>query len=310
VELIVQVLITGLSVGAVYGLFAICIAVIYRLTGVIHLALGELAGACVFVTLWVTYGRGAVAGTTGRVPFALGGAAALAITVGLGAVIYLLAIRPFIHRQFSLGWIGGIVAAAVTLRGAIEAFFPRESYTLPDPLPVHHLGNDGVIALANGATLQVRVIFVGLIAIALALIATWALEHSRWGSGLRAISEDRLAAALAGVPIERSLLIAFAATAGIAGAAALLALPGAAITIDTPTLLGLKGLVAAVAAGFGHPRRVLGFALGLGLLETAIAVVDLGPFELGAAYRDVIPIALVVLFMALRPQRTVLQEDS
>jgi branched-subunit amino acid ABC-type transport system permease component len=89
-----------------------------------------------------------------------------------------------------------------------------------------------------------------------------------------------------------------------------LAVPGSVMTVDTGTLLGLKGLVAAVAARFGRPRAVLLAGIGLGVVETVISVVDLGPLSLGPAYRDVIPIALVLAFMALKPARPELQEAT
>jgi branched-chain amino acid transport system permease protein len=310
IGILIQVIITGISIGAVYGLFGMCLTVLYRLTGVVHLALGELAGVCVFTTLWVAYGRDAVAGEASRLPFIVGAAAGVVVAALIGALIFLVAIRPFIEQGFSLGWIGGVVASAIALRGAIEFLFQRASYTLPDPLHLQNLASGGVIALGDGATVEVRVIVVGLVALALAGGAGWLLDNSRPGAALRAVSEERLGAALCGIPVATALLVAFVVCSCVVAVVSLLALGGDPITVNTGTLLGLKGLVAAVGARFGPPRRVLVAGLVLGILETALATYQLGPLELGPAFSDVIPLALAVALLALWPERTSLQEEA
>jgi branched-chain amino acid transport system permease protein len=310
IGILIQVIITGISIGAVYGLFGMCLSVLYRLTGVVHLALGELAGICVFTTLWVSYGQEAVAGTDARVPFVVGAVVGLAVAGVVGTVVYLAAVRPFIARGFSLGWIGGIVAAAIALRGLTALVFTRASYTLADPLPLRNIGNDGIINLSDGATLQARVLVVGVVALAIAAAATWLLDHSRAGSALRAISEDRIGASLCGVPVQRALLLAFGTAAVVVAAASLLALAGNPVTVSTGTLLGLKGLVAAAVARFGNPRRVFVAALAVGVLETTVATFHIGPIALGPAYSEVLPLLIGLIVMAVWTERTPLQEEA
>jgi branched-subunit amino acid ABC-type transport system permease component len=90
--------------------------------------------------------------------------------------------------------------------------------------------------------------------------------------------------------------------------AAVSAAPSAPVSVDTGTLLGVKGLVAALAVRFGPPLWALAAGAALGLLEAAIANIHLGGFELGPAYSAVIPMALVLAFLALRPPREALEE--
>jgi len=78
VAVVLQVLIAGLAAGAGYGLVAISFSLIYRLTGVIHFALGELIGLAVFVTLYAAAGTGPVTATN-----VSGGRYVLAILAGL-----------------------------------------------------------------------------------------------------------------------------------------------------------------------------------------------------------------------------------
>jgi branched-chain amino acid transport system permease protein len=310
ISLLIQVIITGISIGAVYGLLAICISVIYRLTGIVHLAIGELAGIAIFTTVGISFGRQAVAGAEPQVPLAIGLVLALALTAGAGAVVYRVAIAPFVKRGFSIAWVGGIVALAIVLRGLIQAVFPRSSYTFVESLPTGWIASDGVLSLGGNATLQARTVFVGVLALLLCAGAGWLLNRSRWGVVLRAISEDRLAAAFCGVAVERWLLAAFAVSALLAGGVACVALSGTSITVNTTTLLGVKGLVAAVVARFGTPARVLSTALLVGVAETALSTLDIGPLKLGPGYSAVIPVAVAVVLLAFWSERSRLQERA
>jgi branched-chain amino acid transport system permease protein len=95
VSLALQVLVTGLAAGGVYGLVAVGHSVIYRLTGIVHLAYGDLVGLGVFATLLVAAGTGPVTqktAETGRFVIAL--AVGLAICIGAGVGSYLFAVQP------------------------------------------------------------------------------------------------------------------------------------------------------------------------------------------------------------------------
>ena len=109
----VQAVITGLAAGAGYGLVAIGFSLVYRLTGVVQFALGELMSLTIFVALLAAAGTGPVTATNvASVRFVLAIAAALAVAAAAGVLVYLLAVRPFLRRAYVMGWIGGTVAAA------------------------------------------------------------------------------------------------------------------------------------------------------------------------------------------------------
>lgn len=298
--LIVQVLITGLAAGAVYGLFAVAYSLVFRLTGVIHFALGELAGGAVFLVLWVAAGTGPVTQTNVPGPrYVLGIVVGLALSVVGGFVAYVLAVRPFLKRASVLGWIGGTVALAFVIRSILAATFVRPGYVFPEILPFERLGRDGIVGIA-GASLQVRLFFVIAAGALLAAASAWVLSSTRWGRALRAIASDPVGARLTGVPVERFLAIAFSLAGLLALLAALAALPGGTVTVDSGALLGLKGLVAAVLGRFRLPWRAFGAGIALGLLEAAVVNLHIGGWRLGPAYEDVIPLGLVVVALAVR----------
>src|SRR5918912_233540 len=231
-SVLVQVAVTGLGAGGVYGLVAVAHALVFRLTGTIHFALGDLIGLAVFATLAVAVGSGPVTQTN---------------------------VAP---ARFALA-----------IRAVLESFFPRQGYVFPDPFPFRRIGRGGVVDVA-GASFQVRTLYVAALAVALA--------------------------ALVGVPIARYVALAFALAGGVAALAAVAAAPGAPVSPGTGTLLGLEGLVAALAVRFASPWLAFAAGEALGLLEAAIANVHLGSLELGPAYSRVLPIALVLVALALR----------
>lgn len=301
--LVLQVVLTGLAAGAVYGVFAVAYSVVYRLTGVVHFALGELSGAAVFLVLWVAAGTGPVTRTNvsgARLAGGIGAAAVLSI--GAGLVAYILAVRPFLRRGSTVGWIGGTVALAFLIRSVLAASFVRPGYVFPDILPFDRIGTSGVIKVA-GASLQVRSFFVVGAGALLAAAAAALLYRTRWGRALRAVAADEVGARLAGVPVDRYLTIAFAFAGLLAMLAAVASFPGGTVTVDSGALLGVKGLVAAVVARFRIPWQAFVAGLGLGVVEASVVNLHLGGLRLGAAYGDVVPLGIVLVAIALRSRR-------
>jgi branched-chain amino acid transport system permease protein len=308
VSLVLQVVVTGLAAGGVYGLIAVGHSLIYRLTGIVHFAYGDLIGLGVFATLLVAAGTGPVTQST-----AGGGRFVLALVVGLlvciaaGAGSYLFAVQPYVARGSTIGWVAAIVAIAFAIRSALAAVFDRPSYVFPDPLPFREIGRSGFVNI-GGASLQVRSFFVIAVAVALAALAGLALDRTRWGRGLQAIAADAEGARVVGVPVETLVAVAFGLAGGLAALAAIVAAPSGSVRVDTGAVLGLKGLVAALVVRFGSPLSAMAAGLALGLLEATIANAHIGSLELGPSYSEVLPLVLVLALIALRPQFEALEE--
>ena len=307
-SLTLQVLVTGLAAGGVYGLIAVGHSLVYRLTGVVHLAFGDFVGLGIFTTLFVAAGTGPVTQQSAAGPrFLLALLVGVAVCAAACVWTYVLAIEPYVARGSTIGWVAAVVAIAFAIRAVLSAVFSRSSYVFPDALPFRRLGDAGLVRL-GGASLQVRAFFVIAFALALAAAATWILRRTRWGLGLQAIASDTVGAQVVGIPVERSVAAAFALVGGLAALAAIVAAPSGPVDVDTGAVLGIKGLVAAVAVRFGSPQRAMLAGLALGVIESGIANADIGGFELGPSYREVVPLALVLLLVALRPQLEAVEE--
>ncbi len=298
-----QILASGFAAGAVYGLVAVGHALVFRLTGVVHFAFGELIALGVFVTLLVAAGSGPVSQTSvggGRFLFAL--AIGLLVTAAASAGAYFLAIEPYRARGSVIGWVGASLAVAFAVRTLLVVFFDRPAYVFPDPLPFRRIA-DGGFWHVGGATIQVRTIFVAAAALALAGLGGMLLRRTRFGRALEAIAQDFDAAVLVGLPVARLVGLAFALAGVWAGLAAILAAPSAAFDVDAASRYGLYGLLAAAVVWF-DPRRALPAGIALGLVQATVTSAHIGSVELGPAYRDVVPLALGLVLFAWRARVT------
>lgn len=299
-SLALQVVISGLAAGAVYGLVAIGYVLVYRLTGIVYFALGDLVGLAVFAALLVAAGTGPVTQTNiGGPRFLAALAVGTVVCIGSSAAAYWLAVHPHLARGSVIGWIAATIAIAYAVRSSIDVFFTRPSYVFPDPIPFRDVGNGGFVSV-GGASIQVRAFFVIVVGLALAALATFVLRRSKLGRGLRAIESDVDGAALVGVPVTQMVVAAFALAGGLAALAAVVAAPSAPFGVEAGSLLGVKALLAALVIGFSSPLAGFAAGLGVGVVESGIANFHAAGFELGPEYHEIVPIALVLVFVAVR----------
>ena len=116
-SLLLQVLVSGLAAGAVYGLVAIALVLVYRMTGIVYFAFGELVGLAVFAALLVAAGTGPVTQTSvGAGRFLVAVAVGTAVCIATSAGAYWLAVHPHLERGSVVGWIAATVAIAYAVR--------------------------------------------------------------------------------------------------------------------------------------------------------------------------------------------------
>ena len=295
----IQILASGFAAGAVYGLVAVGHSIVFRLTGVVHFAFGELIALGVFVTLLVAAGSGPVSQTSvGGARFLVALAVGLLVTAAASAGAYFLAIEPYRARGSVIGWVGASLAVAFAIRTLLVVFFDRPAYVFPDPFPFRRLADDGFWHV-GGATVQVRSVFVAVVALLLAGVGAALLQRTRFGRALEAIAQDFDAAVLVGLPVARLVGLAFALAGVWAGLAAILAAPSAAFDVDAAARFGLYGLLAAAVVWF-DPRRALVAGIAFGLLQATVTSAHAAGVELGPAYRDVLPLAVGLALFAWR----------
>ena len=286
----IQALVTGLATGAAYGLIALGFSIIHRLTRVLAFAHGDIVSGAVFVAVLVVIGTVPVAAPLGAGEAIALTVCALAAGAALSAGVYVLAVRPF--RGDVLGWVAGGLAAGLLVRELLGLPFAQQAYALPDPL-----GSPPTIALGE-VTVPVRALIVLAIGIAAGVLVERLLAVTGAGAVMRAVSDDREAAALLGVPTERVVIVAFLLAGALAGLAGLLIAPQSPIGLEDGVLLGLKGMAAALLGRLGSLRLAIAGGLAIGAVEGLILAAP----SLGAQWADVLVLALLAVLAATRPR--------
>lgn len=298
--MLLQVVLSGLSAGAVLGLIAMGFSLVAGTIRVLNLAHGDVVIAGTFVGVLAVLGRTPITTQLGAASSLGLVAVVLAAAASLSWLIAVVLVAPRLERTGGvgdpLGWVAGGVAAGLLLRAAAGLAFPQQGYAIPDPLRLSSLASDGLVQLPGGASIPVHAIAALVIALVLAVAVEQLLVRSRFGHALRAIADDPVAASLAGINVRRLVLGAFVAAGVLAGAAGLLDAPGRTVSVDDGVVLGLEAVAAALIGGLGSLRGAVVGGLLVGLLQ-AVAV-----HAIGAQMQDVAPLALLVLLLAVRPQ--------
>ena len=301
---LLQAAVGGLAQGAVLGLVALGFTLVAGSVRVLHLAHGDVVVAAVLTAVLAVVGTTPVAVALGPGPAVAFVVLALAAGAALSAAVALLAVRPHLPDPARsrpgdpLGWLAGGVAAGLLLREVLGLLLPQEGYAVPDPLRLDALTGSGVVELPGGAVLAARVPAVLALALVAGVLVERLLVRSRLGQALRAVADDPEAAVLCGVPARRVVLQAFVLAGSLAGLAGLLDAPGrSSLSVDDGVVLGLAGTAAALLGGLGSARGALLGGLAVGLLQAAVVTLTDE-----AAWTDVVPLALLVALLAVRPQ--------
>jgi branched-chain amino acid transport system permease protein len=298
---LLQAVVSGLSVGAVYGLVGLGFTLVWSLTRVLALAHGDIVVGSVLIAVLVVVGRTPVALSPGvgqSVGLVL---LALAAGVLLSLASYAVAVRPFLdlgHRSEDvLGWVAGGVTAGLVVRTGLALALPAAAYAVPDPLHLDGFTASGSVGLPGGGSVTVRSFAVLAVALVVAAAADWFVRASRVGRGMRAVADDVDAATLCGVPVGRVVLTAFGLAGLLAAVAGLLDAPGRSVAVDSGVVLGLAGAAAALLGRLGSPRGAVVGGLALGVGQQLVGAWS----HLGAAWASIVPLAALVVVLAARP---------
>lgn len=268
-------IISGLALGGVYGLSAVGLSILYRVTGVVNFAYGAF-GAFAALLAWQLTENGIA-----RWPsYGLGVLAAGAISTIYGAYSG----RRLADRDDLVKGAASLGAALVVL-GAALIIFGSEIRVLNLPTTEHSFQVWGVYV-----TLTQALAF-GL-AIALTVLASLFLRYTRTGVQMRALACDRELAAMLGVKVSLLEIIAWLVSGLVGGVTGILLANLVALEGTTLTFLVITSLAAAAIGGFRRLPVVLGAALVIGQVQAILT-----PYGSVSSYRNAAP--FVIAFIAL-----------
>ena len=277
---VLQVLISGISQGCIYGLIALGFVLIYKATETINFAQGELMMLGAFLGLTATVVMG--------LPYWAGVPVALAGMALAGLLIERVALRPILGQPaFSVVMV--TIGLGYVARGAVTMipFWGTETHTLPTPFKeeVLYLGT-----LAIG--MEQIVIVAATVALCAALYLFF--RFTRVGVAMQAASQNQLAAYYMGIPVRRLNGLIWAISAAVAALAGILLAPITFVHVSMG-FIGLKAFPAAVVGGFGSlPGAIVG-GLVIGVVESLSGV------YLPEGFKDIAAYVMVLAMLVLKP---------
>lgn len=305
-ELFLQRCFDGMFNGAIYASLAIAIVMIFRSTGLLNFAQGEMAMMSGYIALVLLSAPGATGigfslNGTGWAeqwipfhPWPTGVAIVGAVVFGglIGAFIERFIMRP-LDGKSTLSQVNVTIGLLIMLNGLTLWIWGPFARSFPSPFPN---GIDDFVSI-GGARLRYTTIGVWIVLLVVIAGLGALVQNTKTGLAFRAITSNRESAALVGVPIRRTLTVGWAIAAGIGALSA--SLVGGAIVLEPLTMMKMLiyALAAATIGGLDSPLGAVvgGFIVGL---AQALAPGYLGiPTELTLLP----PLGAMVLALVLRP---------
>jgi len=289
----IQILVYGLADGSIYALIALGYTMVYGIVELINFAHGDVftLGGFISLALLPVFGlsEGGPSGVAIILPLLAIFVISMLICGAVNVTIERVAYRPLRHAP-RLAPLITAIGMSFVLEGIM--FLWRGPFNLhyPSVLPAD------TIALGGGATIAYKDIAVVVIALTLMISLSLFVERSKLGKAMRATAQDRDAAGLMGIDINRTIAATFFIGAILAGAGGMIyGLYFNNVTFD----LGFSaGLVAFTAAVFGGIGNIQGAAIG-GLVIGMIQSLSDGYGD--SAWTQVLIFAILILVLVFRP---------
>ncbi len=273
-------LITGIGLGSMYGLLALGFHVTYAVSNTVNFAQGStmMLGAVLCFTLWVTFGW----------PLALAVPAALLLCAAWSVFVEIVAVRPFVRRR-SESWLMSTVALGIVIDNLVLFTFGKEPRGMP-------AGNLTTTYLpVGGIKVQALQLFIPVIGLLLAFAIHLFFRGTRHGKALLAVVQNRDAAQLMGIRVQRVVTASFALSGFLAGVAGILVGPLFTISSTMGVLFGIKAFAVAILGGIGNAWGVVLAGLIYGIVEALITSL------LGSTYTQIVSFTLVIAALVFRP---------
>jgi branched-chain amino acid transport system permease protein len=288
----------GLTNGALYALVALGYTLVYGILELINFAHGDvfMLGAMFSATMLLSVFHLTPHSSTQSLIVAIVGSLVVAMAACgiLNAVIERVAYRP-LRGAPRLAPLITAIGVSFILEDIAIAWKGPSYVSVPSLLP------HGAVFSVGGVTYTWEKFIVVLITVPVLLALTWLVKRTRQGKAMRATAQDRDAAAMMGIDVNRTISFTFLIAGALAGTAGIVyALYFGQVRYDTGYQLGLIAFTAAVLGGIGNlPGAVLG-ALIIGFIQAFNeGLVWHAP---GSDWTESIVFGLLILILVFRPE--------
>ena len=279
IKLIINLL-SGLSLGSIYALIALGYTMVYGIAKMLNFAHGDiiLAGAFSIIVFVATCGLNPVIAILLSIVFCM----------LLGVTVEFLAYRP-LRKASPLSVLITAIGVSYLLQNLAQLIFGTSDRSFPT------IFTNRTFVLGS-IRLELTTIVTVVLTAAIMVILTLFIAKSRTGKAMRAVSEDKDAAELMGINVNRTISITFAIGSGLAAVAGLFyGIDIGFIGATTGAMPGIKAFVAAVFGGIGSiPGAMLGGIL-LGIIE------NLAKAFISPELSDAIVFGVLILVLIIKP---------
>ncbi|NLQ17495.1 branched-chain amino acid ABC transporter permease LivH [Marinomonas sp. M1K-6] len=290
-DIVLQQLVNGLTLGSVYGLIAIGYTMVYGIIGMINFAHGDVYMVSAYITaialaLLTFFGIESF-------PIIIVGTLFLtvAVTGAYGWVIERIAYRP-LRSSSRLSVLISAIGMSLILQNYVQLSQGANQQGVPTLLTgaIRFSVGDGFVQITY---MKLLILFVSILGMG---VLTYVIHKTKLGRMCRATQQDRKMASILGIDTDKVISTVFVIGAVMA------ALAGVLVTLDYGAfdfyvgfIIGIKAFTAAVLGGIGSlPGAMLG-GLILGLSEALFAGL------ISSDYKDVFSFSLLVLILVIRP---------
>ena len=274
-------LMNGIGQGVIYASLALALVLIYKTTGILNFAQGEMALFSTYVTWWLTE-RG--------LPVWLSILISVALSFGGGAAIERFVMRP-VERSSPLVIVIVTIGLFLSLNSLAQVIFGVEAEVVPRAYPDENWDIGGVIVQAD------TLVLVGVLAVECILL--WVLlQKTKIGLALRAVASNPDSSRLVGVSVGTMLMLGWGLAAAIGALAGSLVVPTTtALTAASMQSILVFAFAAAALGGFDSPLGAVvgGLIVGVANSLTTEYVDALDGIEL------IVPFGLILLVLLFRP---------
>ncbi|MBI0576900.1 branched-chain amino acid ABC transporter permease [Neobacillus cucumis] len=312
VQTIPQVLIDGLTLGAVYAVIALGYTMVYGILELINFAHGEIFMSGAFMgtaILLVLTGMGWVSAVPAIVMLITALLLTALLTGLLGMGIERVAYRPLRNAPRLIPLITAI-GISFLLQDIVRfiAELKKGNYIVTGPSMFTHqlsIKASSISSMFNDANIKTSFVIVLVTAVIMMIGLDLFVNRTKWGMAMRAVAQDRETASLMTINVNKVISMTFFIGSALGGATGVLfAVQYGTIDPYIGFILGLKAFTAAVLGGIGNIRGAMLGGLLLGVLEmfasANLTLLSGGVF--GAEYKDVFAFIILIIVLLFKPE--------
>ena len=276
----IQTLISGLSLGSIYALIALGYTMVYGIAKMLNFAHGDIIMIGAYAGIITVAQMG--------LPPLIAVLISILVCALLGVLIEFLAYKP-LRQAPPLSVLITAIGVSYFLQNLALILFGSQQKAYPSLV---HLGDITIGSVTiNGITILTL-----LVTAIIMVVLSFFINRTRLGKAMRAVSEDKAAATLMGISVNRTIALTFAIGSALAAVASIFY--GMSYTYIKPTTGAMPGIKAFTAAVFGGIGSVPGAMLGgilLGLIE------QLSKTYISTLWADAIVFGVLVVVLVVKP---------